>query len=116
PGTTGGPAVVQDGGEGSGQAVTGSACADVGVDTGPNVLRRLTRTEYQLTLQDLLALPDVPALEAIPADVAQDGFTAYAEVHNLSAVLLRGYLEVAREQADLLLADATRRELVIGCD
>ena len=116
PNEPGGPGVVQEGGEGAGEAITGSSCAEVGVDTGPNVLRRLTRTEYQLTLQDLLHLETPPNIEAIAADVAQDGFTAYAEVHTVSAVLLRSYLEVAREQAALLMADSARRQQVLGCD
>src|SRR5690606_31199926 len=116
PNEPGGPGVVQEGGEGAGEAITGSSCAEVGVDTGPNVLRRLTRTEYQLTLQDLLHLETPPNIEAIAADVAQDGFTAYAEVHTVSAVLLRSYLEVARAQAALLKAESGRRQQVLGCD
>jgi len=111
-----GPAEVDDGGDGAGEVITGTSCETAGIDATPSVLRRLTRVEYQLTLQDLLRLGEPPAIDAIPGDTAQDGFTAYAELHTVSSTLLRSYLQVAQEQADLLFADPTRLEQVVGCD
>lgn len=112
----GGSGEVQEGGEGAGEVITGTSCEDAGVDAAPSVLRRLTRIEYQLTLQDLLALAEPPNVDAVPGDVAQEGFTAYAELHTISATLLRTYLEVAQEQANLLLQDSDRLEQVVGCE
>lgn len=115
--TTGGTsAPVRDDGAGSGEVITGTSCEAAGVDAAPSVLRRLTRLEYQLTLQDLLHLPEPPNVDAVPGDVAQDGFTAYSELHTISSTLLRTYLQVAQEQANLLFADATRLAQVVGCD
>ena len=115
--TTGGPATpveVQDDGAGAGEAITGSSCADTGTDTSSNVLRRLSRIEYQLTLQDLFQLATPPSLEAIPADNENGGFTL-AQDQTISPVLMRSYLDTASELADALFADATRRDSVIGC-
>lgn len=117
--TTGGagdPGVIQPGGEGAGAFITGTSCEAAGVDAAASVLRRLTRIEYQLTLQDLLQLSEPPNVEAVPGDVAQAGFTAYAELHTISSTLLRTYLQVAQEQADLLFADTERLDQVVGCD
>ncbi|HEU5077340.1 MAG TPA: DUF1592 domain-containing protein [Polyangiaceae bacterium] len=117
--TTGGsgdPGVIQPGGEGAGAFITGTSCETAGVDAAASVLRRLTRIEYQLTLQDLLQLSEPPNVEAVPGDVAQAGFTAYAELHTISSTLLRAYLQVAQEQADLLFSDPDRLEQVVGCD
>lgn len=116
--TTGGPATVvdvQDDGAGAGEAITGSSCADAGTDTSPNVLRRLSRVEYQLTLQDLFQLDVPPTLDAIPPDNENGGFTL-AQDQTISPVLMRSYLDTASELADALLGDATRRQSVIGCD
>lgn len=115
-GGTGGPPVIDDDGDGAGEVITGSSCDQVGVDVGSSVLRRLSRIEYQLTLQDLLQLDQPPNVDAVPADVAQDGFTAFAEVQSISSGLLRAYLQVAEEQAAALFDDASRADQVIGCD
>ncbi len=114
--TTGGGGDIQANGEGSGQFITGTSCQMAGVDAAPTVLRRLTRLEYQLTLQDLLQLSEPPNVDAVPGDVAQEGFTAYAELHTISSTLLRTYLQVAQAQADLLFADTNRLAQVVGCD
>lgn len=45
-------------------AISGSDCAQAGMDTGATVLRRISNLEYQLTLQDLFQLPVCP-LEGI---------------------------------------------------
>jgi len=115
-GSGGGSGEVEEGGEGAGEVITGTSCEAAGVDAAPSVLRRLTRIEYQLTLQDLLALPEPPNVDAVPGDVAQEGFTAYAELHTISATLLRTYLEVAQEQANSLLQDSDRLAQVVGCE
>lgn len=114
--TGGGGGEILAGGEGAGAVITGTSCAEAGVDAAPNVLRRLTRLEYQLTLQDLLHLSEPPNVDAVPGDVAQNGFTAYADLHTISATLLRTYLQVAQEQANLLFAEPNRLAQVVGCD
>jgi hypothetical protein len=43
-------------------------------------MRRLSRREYQLSLQDLLALPDAPDLQGIPQDTEWDGFSVFSEL------------------------------------
>ena len=54
-GTAGG-SVTGVGGAGNSPVVAGETCAQVGMDTGSAVLRRLSNLEYQLTLQDLFQL------------------------------------------------------------
>lgn len=79
-------------------------------------MRRLSRTEYVLTVQHLLALPAPPDVQAIPAEAAHEGFTVHADLQTLSAQHLRAYLQVATDLADDLLTDDRRRDEVIGCD
>jgi len=110
---------------GSGGAGTGSVvgaggtapedCATATADTGATVLRRLSALEYQLTTQDLLALPEPPDPADIPLDNERLGFRTFAEYQTMSADNLRAYLDKAGALATALLADAARRDTVIGC-
>lgn len=109
------PTEVQDDGMGAGEAITGSSCAEAGTDTSSNVLQRLSRIEYQLTLQDLFQLDTPPAVDAISSDNESGGFTLAAD-QTISPVLMRSYLEAATTLANDLLADSARRQAVIGCD
>jgi len=92
-------------------------CSDaLAWDVGATPLRRLTQSEYGLTMQQLFQLEVVPDVSAIPAEAAKGGFTVYAEHQTLSAQHLRGYLDVASRMAEELLGDAKRRLAVIGCE
>jgi hypothetical protein len=123
-GAAGGSGTTNSGGNGNGgsspqagSSGTSSLPVDctAAADTGASVLRRLSNLEYQRTLQALFQLAAPPALEGIPADALKDGFEL-AATQAVSALHLRGYLEKATELANDLLADATRRTRVIGCD
>jgi hypothetical protein len=115
---TGGAGTGGAGGGGTGGAGGGptALCPTVGVNAGPNVLRRLSVLEYQLTLQDLFQLPAVPSVENIPPDQAKDGFRTYSVLQTISAQHLRAYLEKAKTLADELLLDGARRTKVLGCE
>lgn len=86
------------------------------MDVGATVLRRLSALEYRLTVQDLLALPDPPSIDDVPLDNERLGFRTFAEYQTMSADNLRAYLDKASALASDLLADAARRDTVIGCD
>lgn len=68
--------------------------------------RRLTRTEYENTLHDLLGI-DMPLKVLLPEDRASYGFETVAAGQQLSQHLLARYLDVA----DLALTDAFQRAL-----
>lgn len=68
--------------------------------------RRLTRTEYENTLHDLLGI-DMPLKVLLPEDRASYGFETVAAGQQLSQHLLARYLDVA----DLALSDAFKRAL-----
>jgi hypothetical protein len=68
--------------------------------------RRLTRTEYENTLHDLLGI-DMPLQVLLPEDRASYGFETVAAGQQLSQHLLARYLDAA----DLALADAFQRAL-----
>jgi hypothetical protein len=103
------------GGPTSGSQASLSCKADRAKDTGENVLRRLTKLEYALTLKELFQLPAVPATDAVPEDNDRDGFRTLSAVHTLSAQHLGAYVEVAAAQGKALLQDAARRDRVLGC-
>lgn len=90
-------------------------CSAQSAEVGPSVLRRLSKLEYQLTLQDLFQLPDPPVVDLIPSDVAQEGFTSFAETQSVTAGHLRGYWDTASAQFDDLLGDPARSDAVLGC-
>lgn len=91
-------------------------CTAESAEVGPSVLRRLSKLEYQLTLQDLFQLPEPPTVELIPEDVVQEGFASFAEAQSVTAGHLRGYWDTASALFDDLLGDPARRESVIGCE
>lgn len=68
--------------------------------------RRLTRTEYEHTLHDLLGI-DIPLKDLLPEDRASHGFETVADGQQLSHHQLARYLDVA----DQALEEAFRRAL-----
>jgi hypothetical protein len=79
------------------------------------VLRRLSKLEYQLSVQDLLGLPEPPHLDTVPEDAEQDGFRTVSKLQTLSVQHLRAYADVSAKLGAELMADAARRARVIGC-
>lgn len=98
------------------EAILGATCAETGTDVGANVLRRLSRLEYQLTLQDLFHLPSPPAIDDLPADVVQSGFTSFSALQHVSPQHLRAYLDTVERLLAELSADPERFDEVVGCD
>ena len=71
-----------------------------------DTIRRLTRTEYQNAVRDLLAL-DIDAAAMLPADEASHGFDNVT-VGNLSPTLLDRYVTAAQRISRLALGGAQR--------
>ncbi len=61
--------------------------------SGRRTLRRLSRTEFENTLQDLLDVPWLEVKELLPDDGRFEGFTKSAEALDVSPVLLSKYAE-----------------------
>lgn len=71
-----------------------------------DTIRRLTRTEYQNAIRDLLSL-DIDATSLLPADEAGHGFDNVT-VGNLSPTLLERYITAAQKVARLAVGGARR--------
>jgi hypothetical protein len=69
------------------------------VDPGPSPLRRLTRVEYDNTVQMLLGTSGNVAAELFPSDEEQFGFDNSAEGRGLNGALAEGYLRAAERLA-----------------
>jgi len=77
------------------------------------VLRRLNRSQYRNTLEDLLHL-DLSVndpTEAFPADDKEEGFANLGETLQMSDFLLRQYLKVARAVVDKATFPAEQPEV-----
>ena len=74
----------------------------------PN-LRRLTRTEYQNVIRDLLALSDLPKemdfTLLLPADNAASGFDNISDLLYISPAIMERYLDAARKISRLAVGD-----------
>ena len=57
-------------------------------------VRRLTRQEYEFTVQDLLAI-DIPLLDLLPEEAASHGFETVADSQQISHFNLASYLNAA---------------------
>ncbi len=97
-----------------GQPAPALDCATA--DVSPNVLTRLSRLEYRLTLKELFQLAETPAVASVPEDSDFKGFRTMAALQNVTTEHLRSYQEEATALAQALLADTARRDAVVGCD
>ena len=74
-------------------------------------LKRLTRTEYQNAIRDLLAIENLPAEMdyslLLPADNSSSEFDNIADLLFLSPVVMERYLEAARKISRLAVGDPT---------
>lgn len=99
-----------------GDAPDDATCEEVGSNVGANVLRRLTRVEYQLTVQDLFQLPSPSPVALVPEDVEKEGFTSFSEVQQIEVGHIRAYLDTAAELFSDLVTDSARLSSVVGCE
>ena len=80
------------------------------------LLHRLTRTEYQNSIRDLLALRDLPKETDIsyllPADNVSSGFDNIADLLFISPSTMERYLDAARKIARLAVGDPAMPVLV----
>src|SRR6202171_71457 len=81
----------------------------------PN-LRRLTRTEYQNSIRDLLALDNLPKemdfTLLLPADNASSGFDNIADLLYISPAIMERYLDAARKISRLAVGDPSTPVMV----
>src|SRR5690606_30998294 len=70
----------------------------------PSAIRRLTRTEYQNAIRDLLAL-SIDATALLPADEAGHGFDTVT-ARELSPTLLNRYISAAQKISRLAVGSA----------
>ncbi|MEM6993409.1 MAG: DUF1592 domain-containing protein [Myxococcota bacterium] len=113
---SGGEDAAEGSGDGSGSADGGS---DDGVDAlcdvptpGPAPMRRLTRTEYDNTLRDLLGDETAPARDFVGEDPIH-GFDNAAAGANMSRLLAEQFETAARAAADRAVGDL---DALLGCD
>lgn len=71
---------------------------------GRAVLRRLTRTEYENTIRDLLDLPGIALKDLLPADGEAHGFDKVGEALEISHVQLAKYMEAADQALEYAIA------------
>jgi hypothetical protein len=82
------------------------------IKPGPAPLRRLTRAEYDRTVQDLLG--DTRRLgKSFPQEEIEHGFDNSAELRSVSDVLSEGYVAAAEQ---LSTAAVAKLDTLIGCD
>jgi hypothetical protein len=81
---------------------------------GPSGLRRLTRTEYDNALRDLLGDPSRPGFARLPEDV-NDPFDNNYKDQLASGALIESLETLAEEATARALADPARRAMIVGC-
>jgi mono/diheme cytochrome c family protein len=75
-------------------------------------LRRMTRSEYENTVRDLLELDGIPLQSGLPADGSVHGFDKNSEALDLSHVNLAKYLEAADAALDMAIATQPEAPIV----
>lgn len=85
--------------------VVSSALCTTARDPGPSPLRRLTRSEYGQSLQDLLG-PGAVDVSTLPPDEQALGFDNNADVLSTSDLLIEQYGQVAAAAGDFVASHA----------
>jgi Protein of unknown function (DUF1592)/Protein of unknown function (DUF1588)/Protein of unknown function (DUF1595)/Protein of unknown function (DUF1587)/Protein of unknown function (DUF1585) len=88
-----------------GAGTTGTGTAPAVESPSPRLLRQLTLSEYQNTVQDLLRVANVDT-SAIPPDVTVDGFTTNVTGAFVSETAMDAYNTVASALGDRAVAEA----------
>lgn len=78
-------------------------------------LRRLTRFEYNNTIQELLGITTRPA-DALPGEEAGNGFGNDADALSVSRLLVDGYRTIAADAAIQVAGDVRLASALAGCD
>ncbi|HEY2906673.1 MAG TPA: DUF1592 domain-containing protein [Vicinamibacterales bacterium] len=73
---------------------------------GRRMFQRLTRTEYERAVHDVLGL-DVDVNAFLPPDTLSAGYDNIADAQQFSATLLEGYLRAAAKISNLAIGDRT---------
>lgn len=91
-----------------------NACTELGdgLQPGPSPIRRLTRAEYNATVQDLLGDESSPA-DAFPPEPRALGFHGIADAQTVTVLLAEGYMSAAADLAETATADI---QGLLGCD
>lgn len=82
---------------------------EIETERGKGLVRRMNRTEYEHTLQDLLALPLLRVKEMLPEDGQQHGFDKVPSALELSHVQIRKYLEAADAALNQAVVDLPKK-------
>jgi len=82
-------------------------------DVGTSVMRRLTNAEYAATVRSLLQLPAPPTVPLAP-NTSKSHFPIAVE-QAFTPTITDGYMDAAAQLATALVADAPRRDRVVGC-
>jgi hypothetical protein len=113
-GTGSDPAPNTPGGAGTGGGTGG--VTGLPLDTGRTVIRRLNRTEYGLTVRDLLGTSTMPG-DRLPAEPATDFFDTVGEFLSMSPLQLETLESAASALTDELFAlpatDARRTKVLV---
>jgi hypothetical protein len=109
----GAPNPMSGGGAGGGPTPTPGLAEDP-YAIGPSGLRRLTRTEYDSALRDLLGDASRPGFARLPEDV-NDPFDNNYKDQLASGALIESVETLAEEAAARALADPARRSMIVGC-
>jgi hypothetical protein len=85
-------------------------------DPGNVVIRRLTHSEYDATVRDLLGDTSTPGQTFPTEGNAQTGFDNEAAALSVSPLLIEDYSDAAKTLVDTLMATPDKKKLVVACD
>jgi hypothetical protein len=106
------------GGDGDESGAPGDAppiSEETAAEIGVSGLRRLTVGEYQATVVELLGLEATAARELLPVDTLSPFDNDYT-LQIASEALIKGAEMLAGDLAEAVIADATLRSQVVGCE
>jgi hypothetical protein len=85
-------------------------------DPGNVLIRRLTHSEYDNTMRDLLGDTSGPGQSFPTEGNAKTGFDNEAAALSVSPLLIEDYADAAKTLVDTLMTTADKKKIVVGCD
>ena len=99
----------------AGGAGVGGTTMPAASSIGQGVVRRLTHTEYNSTVQALFGTTLMPA-DAFPGDVGADGFDNASGPQTVVANHLTAFEDASTKLVDAAFFDPTQRARLVACD
>ncbi|QQR91382.1 MAG: DUF1592 domain-containing protein [Myxococcales bacterium] len=108
--------VISSGGANNASIPRSLTCTADAHSPGPAPIRRLSREEYQQSIQGIFGIDITAQLGLLPSDPVVNGYDNQSEALGVNRFHVEGYLSIAEYLASTLIVDNSSVVAIAGCD